>query len=80
MSDPTPHDPVHEPSHYTQGGVECIDAIEAAVTGLAPFEAFLVGNCLKYIWRFDKKNGNEDLEKAKWYLDTLLVYREGEGK
>ena len=63
---------VNHPSHYTQGGIECIDAIESALTGLEGFEAYLTGNILKYIWRWKSKNGVEDLKKARWYLDMLI--------
>ena len=63
-------DNVTHPSHYTQGKVECIDAIEAA-TGDG-FTGYLTGNILKYIWRWKHKNGIEDLRKARWYLDRLI--------
>lgn len=69
------HDPVNKPSHYTSGNVECIDAIESAVAGLPGKEAFLVGQVMKYVWRFDKKNGVQDLEKAQWYLERLIEFR-----
>ena len=65
------HDNVNHPSHYTAGKVECIDAIEAAVEGLAGEEAVLTGQVIKYIWRWKKKNGLEDLKKAGWYLSRL---------
>lgn len=66
------HDVVNHPLHYTQGGVECIDAIEAAVTGLYGPEAVLTGQVIKYVWRWPHKNGAEDLRKAKWYLSRLI--------
>lgn len=62
---------VHHPSHYTQGAVECIDAIEAATKGLEPFEAYCTGAALKYIWRWKHKNGEQDIDKAIWYLNYL---------
>lgn len=72
------HDPVNSPSHYTDGnGVECIEAIEASMT-VEEFKGFLKGNCQKYLWRYTKKNGAEDLKKAKWYLDRLITIREME--
>lgn len=61
------------PSHYTSGKVECIDAEEAATEGLTGFEGFLTGNCIKYLWRWKKKNGVEDLKKCRWYLDKLIA-------
>jgi hypothetical protein len=72
------HDPVNSPSHYTDGtGIECIEAIEASMT-TEEFKGFLRGNCQKYLWRYTKKNGAEDLKKAKWYLDRLITLREME--
>lgn len=65
-------DNVTHPSHYTQGKVECIDAIEAAVTGLTGMEAVCTAQCIKYLWRWRHKNGLEDLRKAGWYLDRLI--------
>jgi len=62
-------DPVN-PSHYKQGGIECIEAIKAA-TGEG-FTGYVWGNVLKYLWRWPKKGGVEDLKKARWYLDRLI--------
>ena len=68
-------DMVNSPSHYNQSGIECISAIQAA---LGPnFKYYLQGNILKYIWRYEYKNGLEDLEKAQWYLNKLIeVYND----
>ena len=63
-------DMVNSPPHYNKAGVECIDAIEAATED--GFEYYLQGNILKYLWRYRYKNGVEDLEKAKWYLQKLI--------
>ena len=65
-------DDVSHPSHYQKGGMECIDAIRAAVTNCHGFEAYCVGNIIKYIWRYKDKNGAEDLRKAKHYLEWLI--------
>lgn len=70
------HDPVNSPNHY-QGPIECIEAVEASMS-LESFRGFLKGNCLKYLWRYQHKNGAEDLKKAQWYLDRLIEIREGE--
>lgn len=69
-------DMVNKPPHYNQGGIECIDAIKAACTGLDGFEGYLTSNCLKYLWRWKHKNGIEDLKKARWYLDRLIKEHE----
>lgn len=64
-------DPVNHPSHYTRGGIECIDAIKASMSPEA-FRGFLQGNAMKYIWRYDAKGKPvEDLDKAMWYLTRL---------
>ena len=69
-------DNVNRPSHYTAGKVECIDAMEAAVTGLEGMDTVLTAQILKYIWRWKKKNGVEDLRKAEWYLKRLIAMKE----
>ncbi len=65
------HDPVNHPSHYTQGKVECIDAIRAAL-GPVGFQAYLRGQVIKYNWRLGlKDDAAQDAGKAKWYQDLL---------
>jgi len=66
-------DNVNHPDHYTQGKVECIDAIESATTGLVGIEAVLTGQVMKYMWRWKRKNGIEDLQKAQFYLNRLIA-------
>lgn len=68
------YDNVNHPAHYTAGGIECIDAIAAALTCQTdPMHAWLTGQVLKYIWRWPLKNGLEDLKKAHFYLDRLIA-------
>jgi hypothetical protein len=66
---------VDSPPHYNSTEIECIEAI-AAATGDG-FEYYLQGNIMKYLWRYRYKNGTEDLKKAKWYLNKLIVEVEG---
>ena len=66
-------DPVSHPSHYTGGGIECIDAIKASMSKLE-YEGFLKGNLIKYTWRYRDKGGLQDLHKANWYLDRLIKH------
>ena len=67
------HDNVNHPSHYTAGGIECIDCIESMIAPIKnPTYAFLTGQSLKYLARYTMKNGVEDLKKARWYLDRLI--------
>jgi hypothetical protein len=63
---------VNHPDHYTAGAVECIDAIAAATTGLEGIEAVCTGNAIKYLWRWKRKNGYEDLQKAVWYIQRMI--------
>lgn len=64
-------DNVNHPKHYTQGGIECIDALAAATNGLEGIEAVDTANAIKYLWRWKYKNGVEDINKAIWYLNHL---------
>ena len=66
-------DSVNHPSHYTNGAIECIDAIESQLTP-EEYRGYLKGNIAKYIWRERQKGGTESLEKARWYLDRLISY------
>ena len=63
--------PIDKPSHYASGSIECIDAMESAY-GIDAVIAFCKCNAFKYQWRFDKKNGNEDLKKADWYNNKYM--------
>lgn len=65
------HDVVNSPNHYTAGGIETIDYIKAKMTS-DQFAGYCTGNILKYISRYPFKNGVEDLEKAKVYLEWLI--------
>ena len=65
-------DMVNHPQHYTQGGIECIDALKAATVGKRGIEAVCVSNVIKYLWRYEEKNGIEDVRKAKFYIERLL--------
>lgn len=65
-------DNVNNPKHYTNhpSGVECITVTEHM--------NFCLGNAMKYLWRADLKNGVEDLEKARWYIDREIERRQGD--
>ena len=65
-------DMVNHPSHYTQGGIECIDALKAATISKTGIEAVCTANAIKYLWRYEEKNGIEDVKKARWYIDRLI--------
>lgn len=61
-------DPVSRPQHYADGKVECIDAM-IEVFGVEAVKHFCLCNAFKYHWRHEQKNGNEDIQKATWYMD-----------
>ena len=71
------NDVVNSPRHYNQGGIECIDSIQAMLNK-EEFIGYLRGNSHKYRWRFRYKNGIEDLRKAEWYENKLLEIIEGD--
>lgn len=72
---------VEHPSHYTSGGIECIDAMKAMLAGYEQEQIttkyywhFLAGQVLKYLWRWPlKERPLQDLKKARWYLDRLIT-------
>jgi len=72
-------DNVYQPSHYTAGKVECIEAIESAVAKLDGFEGYCIGNAIKYLWRWKMKNGTEDLRKAAAFIEILLRHLQESG-
>ena len=65
------HDNVNHPSHYETGKFECIDVM-IETQGIEATKNFCVCNALKYIYRHNMKNGEEDLRKAKQYLDKYM--------
>ena len=68
---------VNHPCHYqSETGIEVIDVIEAFTFDLDGVSAFDTGNILKYICRWSKKNGLQDLKKAEWYLQHLIAHIE----
>jgi len=66
-------DYVNHPPHYTEGGLECIEAIEAQLTP-EEYRGYLKGNIAKYVWREKHKGGTESLRKASWYLERLIGF------
>ena len=65
-------DVVNKPKHYTYGDIEVIDYIEQVTKDYKPELAFAIGNAIKYISRANHKNGKEDLDKARWYLERAF--------
>jgi hypothetical protein len=68
---------VHNPEHYTRGGIETIDYLESKLTP-EEFLGFCRGNNLKYGSRAGHKDPTkqiEDLKKQKWYIDREIDFR-----
>ena len=72
-------DNVNHPSHYTFGKIEVMDYIEDKLSDVE-CEGYFVGNIIKYVSRFRKKNGIEYLKKAQWYLNRLISNMEGKNE
>lgn len=64
-------DNVDSPKHYTDGKYECIEVMQD-IWGVDMVKDFCLCNAFKYIWRSTKKNGLEDLKKAKWYINKII--------
>lgn len=62
---------VKQPAHYMKGGIETIEYIYAKL-GPEGFKAYCLGNVLKYVSRWQEKNGVEDLRKAQVYLQWSI--------
>lgn len=69
------NDKINNPAHYTAGGIETLDYIKAKVSD---YPSYAVGNILKYVSRYEHKNGIEDLKKAQFYLNDLIEWMESE--
>ncbi|ECB9434573.1 DUF3310 domain-containing protein [Listeria monocytogenes] len=69
------NDKVNNPTHYTAGGIETLDYIKAKVSD---YPSYAVGNIVKYVSRYEHKNGIEDLKKAQFYLNDLIEWMESE--
>ena len=72
---PTPfysanYDPVEKPEHYNKGNIEDIEYIKQQLSD--NFEDYCYGAVLKYLHRFRYKDGEQDLRKAKWYLEQMI--------
>lgn len=72
-------DLVNHPPHYETGlGVECIDVM-VATQGAEAVKAYCVCAAFKYLFRHRAKGGDQDVEKAEWYLRKYRELTEGEG-
>ena len=67
----TQSDPVNSPTHYQTGLIETIDSIKN-ILGHEKFQAYCIGNVIKYLSRYREKNGLEDLKKAETYISFII--------
>ena len=65
-------DAVNHPSHYNYGDIEVIDFIEQVTQHYNPNVAYHIGNAIKYLARSPHKNGKEDVDKARWYIERAF--------
>lgn len=74
-----PKEEINHPDRYAGGKYECID-IMLDVFGKDAVMHFCILNAFKYLWRAEKKNGVQDVQKAVWYLNKYIELVESEGK
>lgn len=67
-------------TRYKHGRYECIEILEDLLQELDGFEGFLIGNVIKYLWRWKYKGGIRDIEKAEDYLCKLAMYEDDKEK
>ena len=72
-------DVINHPEHYADTNFETIEIIEDKMTA-EMFEGYLVGNILKYMTRYRKKGGLEDIKKAEWYVAKLVTLMDNKEK
>lgn len=73
------NDPVNHPNHYmSSSGLETLDVINAFTEDLEGMDAVYTSQVIKYICRWNKKNGLEDLKKAEFYLKKLIEKKEND--
>lgn len=69
-------DVINKPSHYHQGGIDVIRFAELQLPK-DELKGFYRINVMKYLTRYDRKNGNEDLQKCNFYLQKLIELEGG---
>lgn len=71
-------DPIN-PSHYDAVDGSDVDCLRAQMAMLGPerMKGYCAGNALKYLWRWERKNGVEDLRKAMRHIEFLISLEEG---
>ena len=72
------NDPVNHPDHYTSGKKEFLDIAKDFLSN-EQFKGALIFNIFKYLFRYERKNGIEDLLKAEFYLKRLIKLKKNRG-
>lgn len=72
-------DNINHPAHYETGSIECIDVL-IETQGAKAVQSFCICNAIKYLYRWQRKNGITDIKKAKWYIDKFLDLNAGESE
>ena len=70
-------DNINHPSHYNSSNIKCECGRQIECIDISREKNFNIGNVFKYIWRYEHKNGIEDLKKAAWYLNDEIKKLEG---
>lgn len=65
-------DLISHPPHYNSSSAHCTCGRQIQCVDITRHMGFNLGNVVKYLWRFEHKNGVEDLKKARWYLDDMI--------
>jgi hypothetical protein len=74
-------DNVNHPKHYTSSEAKCAQCDKAIeCIDITRHMSFSIGNAVKYLWRFELKNGLEDLKKAQWYINDAIKQMENENR
>jgi hypothetical protein len=60
-----------KPAHYQNGKIDVIESLWLSMSE-EQFRGFMTGNVIKYVMRYPRKGGIEDLEKAREYIDRLI--------
>ena len=68
-------DMINHPTHYETGKFECIEVMVETL-GVEAVQDFCICNAFKYLYRHRRKNGKEDIEKARWYINKYLELEE----
>ena len=71
-------DQINHPAHYNSSNIKCTCGRQIECIDITRSKSFCVGNIIKYLWRYEHKDGLTALKKARWYLDDLISSMEEE--